>query len=714
MRKATESSVNPFQQFKYGRLRSVSHSPSLSTLLISAVQDALPEGATRVGIILASDATLLTTGTGDLSAHPLLMTIDNIDSGVRRKSSCHAWVCIALLPKAKVTRSHYLTSRAVKDQIFHWCIRDVLEPLRKIAEHGKFMPDPLGQMRKCYTVLSMYTVDYPEATTLAGVIDFTSPVTVAGYHDLGNIKPCDRRWFADTRANIDAIRSEHDPATSLESFAKACFKERYTGVVEYLWDGWKHCEPSFALGFDILHSGLKFWHRHIFGWIQAAVMEREINFRFKALHPRRGFRYFRKGVTNIAKTGGRDHRDMMAFMLCALDGAAPPQLMSLVRCNLDYFYLAQKNEVSVTDILTIHSLLRKFHKEKDHAHVHKWRTTAGWSIPKLELQHQITVSIRALGALQGFSTDISEHELIQQIKIPFEQTNHKDYDDQMVTILIRGEQLRHFDLATALASSPDAATKLDPRLFADELDENGQSQWLNELSTIQKLRSAKRADSINYFSVVEALQGPNELRRAQRVRTFIATPFTAVHHNRDPSIREISIEEASNRFNIPDLGDALKDYYYRLAHQEQFDSNNPILTRSLGNRSSSVELPFTYIRVWFTIRVQTKSLLEPGTVANALTLSAEPPSFSTDPEQRCSNLAKLRWDRGRHDCALFINDMGKPFSGKASLKGQLSLDSLMYMLTAAHIRSLRGAAPSDISTAFLARPPHVPHICSEV
>lgn len=532
------------------------------------------------------------------------------------------------------------------------------------------MADPLGQMRKCYTVLSMYTVDYPEATKLAGVIDSTSPVTVAAYENLGDPERAERRWFRTTRGTIDLIRDIWDPTEDLDKFAEECFKKRLTGVVEYVWDGWEHSEPCIALGFDILHSALKFWHKHILEWTENAVKAHEMDSRFKALHPRRGFRYFRKGVTTLGKSGGRDHRDMMAFILVVIDGAVPARFMRLMRSYLDYTYISQKNECSQQDLKAVRTLLREFHDAKHIAAEKKWRTTSGWEIPKLELQHHIIYSIIALGALQGFSTDITEHEHIQQIKIPFEQTNHKDYDDQMVTILIRGEQLRHFDLATTLAATPDAATKLDPRLFADDLDENGQSRWLNELNTVQKLRSAKRAESTNYFAVAEALHSPNVPRRTiQRIRTFTATPFTAIHHNRDPSIREITIEEASIKFRLSDLEDAMKDYYFRLSQPQTSDSSTPILSWTHGRTSSGTQLPFTSIRVWYTIRIQNKSLLEPGTIADALTLSAEPPSFRPDPEDRCSNLSKLKWARGRYDCALFINDMQKPFHGKANLKG---------------------------------------------
>src|ERR1700748_2498726 len=97
-------------------------------------QDELPRGATRLGIILASDGTLLTSGTGDLEAHPLMLSLDNIDSSVPRNSSNHAFLLLALLPKPKFRVNNTNVNRTLRDRVFHQCLRDVLEPLRRVAK----------------------------------------------------------------------------------------------------------------------------------------------------------------------------------------------------------------------------------------------------------------------------------------------------------------------------------------------------------------------------------------------------------------------------------------------------------------------------------------------------------------------------------------------------------------------------------------------------
>ncbi|KAG0636316.1 hypothetical protein HOY80DRAFT_1089170, partial [Tuber brumale] len=62
------------------------------------VPDSLPEGATLVPITCSSDVMFLTNFFGDKKAWPIYLTIGNILSKTRNKSSKHASVLLALLP----------------------------------------------------------------------------------------------------------------------------------------------------------------------------------------------------------------------------------------------------------------------------------------------------------------------------------------------------------------------------------------------------------------------------------------------------------------------------------------------------------------------------------------------------------------------------------------------------------------------------------------
>ncbi|KAG0641167.1 hypothetical protein HOY80DRAFT_855915, partial [Tuber brumale] len=61
-------------------------------------QDSLPEGAILVPIICSSDVTFVTNFSADKKAWPIYLTIGNILSKTRNKSSNHASGLLALLP----------------------------------------------------------------------------------------------------------------------------------------------------------------------------------------------------------------------------------------------------------------------------------------------------------------------------------------------------------------------------------------------------------------------------------------------------------------------------------------------------------------------------------------------------------------------------------------------------------------------------------------
>jgi hypothetical protein len=629
------------------------------------LQDELPAGATRIGICLASDATHLTSGTGDLEAHPLMMSLDNLDSAVRRKSSNHAWMLLALLPKPKFvglpSTSDTNINRAVEDEVFHKCIRAVISPLCKVEKEGKLMSDSQGNTRICYTTLSMYMVDLPEATRLAGVIRNTSPVTVASSNQLGDEYRHKRRWWAVTKKQLSQTTSQVSPVDDMKGFVKLCYGNRLTAATHLIWDDWKLCDPSVALGFDILHSGHKFWKDHIFQWCMMALGSEELDFRYKTLAPRIGWRHFSKGVTTLSKSGGRDHRDMQRYILCVIDGSVPSQLATLVRSQLEYHYLAQHVEISEPELKRILQLIKEFHSVKEIVHEKGYRVTKGWKIPKLELQHHIVPSVMSLGNLMGVSTDISEHEHVQLVKEPFRRTNHKEFYQQMVKHLDRLERVRYFDLATTLASIPNSETLQTLSSFdasrQQEMDPDG-SLNLDSLATVQNLQGAKRTGYTDYFTILGILDSDSlSQKQRSRIRTFSVSPFTAIHLKRDPEVNKMSIDEAAKQFNLPDLHESIEDFFYFLSHPHT--SQGSILQRRPTTaRQGYTPINFESIKIWHSVKVQTRSVLQPGKSNKPATICAMPPTDQTK-----------GWVFGRCDFALFINDKEREFRGKANLEG---------------------------------------------
>ena len=150
------------------------------------MQTQLPPGATLLGTILSSNKTNISTMTGNRYAHPLLISLANIDLDFHMKSSNHVFLLLALLPIPKFTHPDKKLHGVLENRLIHACLDIMLKPLKVAAEIEIMMSDPLMNSRYCFTPLAAYIVDTPESAMLSGVCGKTSSVTMAMYEHFGN------------------------------------------------------------------------------------------------------------------------------------------------------------------------------------------------------------------------------------------------------------------------------------------------------------------------------------------------------------------------------------------------------------------------------------------------------------------------------------------------------------------------------------------------
>lgn len=84
-------------------------------------QERLPEGATVVPLLLATDKTQLTHQHGDKSAWPVYLTIGNLDRSTRRKQTSSATLLIGLIPNVTTDDAE------VKAEVYHTAMKYILE-----------------------------------------------------------------------------------------------------------------------------------------------------------------------------------------------------------------------------------------------------------------------------------------------------------------------------------------------------------------------------------------------------------------------------------------------------------------------------------------------------------------------------------------------------------------------------------------------------------
>ncbi|KAG2097743.1 uncharacterized protein F5147DRAFT_747441 [Suillus discolor] len=102
------------------------------------IQDQLPEGATIILMIVASDKTLVTQHMGGLEMCPILVTVGNIQSDVRMRATCHAWQCIAYMPIPKFVDVHPDYQTILSQHLFHKCMNIVFADA-KVAAMENFL-----------------------------------------------------------------------------------------------------------------------------------------------------------------------------------------------------------------------------------------------------------------------------------------------------------------------------------------------------------------------------------------------------------------------------------------------------------------------------------------------------------------------------------------------------------------------------------------------
>ena len=179
---------------------------------------------------------------GNRMAHPLLLSLANIEMDIRSKGSLHGHLLLALLPVPSFIHKKSRVRSLLSDRLFHRCLDLVLKPLKIAAAIGVMMSDPRGNLRYCFTPLVGYIADTPEQGLLACTGPKTSPVSTANYKEFGDNEPHPPRTAVRTLADIRAACTQADYNDILK-FLKAVKSYGLNGVHEPFWRDWAHSGP---------------------------------------------------------------------------------------------------------------------------------------------------------------------------------------------------------------------------------------------------------------------------------------------------------------------------------------------------------------------------------------------------------------------------------------------------------------------------------------
>ncbi|KAK0445549.1 hypothetical protein EV421DRAFT_1902490 [Armillaria borealis] len=520
-------------------------------------QKLLPKGVTIAPIILASDKTQLSRFSGDKSAWPVYLTIGNIDQDIRRKPSKHATILIGYLPVSKLecfSKKH----RSVESyQLFHTCMRSLLEPLIEAGKNGIEMLCADGQTRLVYPILAAYVADYPEQCLIGGCMENRCPKCKAKSDKLGDHVCSPPR---DQKETIQILKQASDGLDPPE------FADWGLRPVNPFWVDLPHCNIFQCFTPDILHQLHKgVFKDHVVKWATAAIntdgpervsdsMQKiEVDGRFQAMTRHPSLCHFSKGISLISQWMGNEYKNMEKVFLSVIAGSADESVTKCVRAVLDFVYYAHYEEHTTESLKKLEDSWHTFHEEKDI--FVELGIRDHFNIPKIHSMSHYASMIRSHGSAGGFNTEASERLHIDYAKIAYNASNKKGYVSQMTTWMRRREAVEKFQRFLQYAideygeqEEPDEDEEEDDV----DVDGNVDSQNGNSRGSISRL-AASAADEHDDDPADSTDDSVTTLSQLEYGESIYSIPKT-------PAYTNVSIDDLTAKFGASDFVYAMEAF----------------------------------------------------------------------------------------------------------------------------------------------------------
>ncbi|CDO76236.1 hypothetical protein BN946_scf184644.g10 [Trametes cinnabarina] len=409
---------------------------------IQRTPEAKNPGATVVLIIIFSDKTQVTLFQNK-SAYPVYLTIGNLPKAIHQKPGRQGQILLAYLP---TSRLEHITNKAARRRtianLFHASMSHVLEPLHSAGAEGIVMVSGDGVARRCHPILAAYVGDYLEQCLVTCAYTGDCPICQCPHADLGEFpSPYAPRDF---EASRHAAKSVGSP-----EFVDACNDANIKLVQHPFWEDLPYLDIFQSITVDVLHQVYQGVFKHLVSWLKLACGAAELDARVPArLPPNHGLRIFYKGISNLSRVSGTEHRQISRFLLGAIADIELPggwqasaQLTRATRALLDFMYMAQYPVHSTKTLEALDSTLAAFHADREILVTLGIRT--GFNIPKLHSLAHYVRCIKLFGTTDNYSTETTERLHIDFAKEAYRATNHKDEYPQMTQWLERHKKMMH-------------------------------------------------------------------------------------------------------------------------------------------------------------------------------------------------------------------------------------------------------------------------------
>jgi Plavaka transposase len=207
-------------------------------------------------------------------AYPVYLTIGNIPKDIRRKPSRHAHILIGYIPTTKLAGiTNKASRRRTVANLFHGCMRILLDPIAYIGETGVPMMSGDGVWRRCHPILAVFVGDYPKQALVTCTYNGHCPKCEVPRGCLGKYETFPSHF--QSMAIDTYLLADGDVCT----FHRACRNTGLKPVHHPFWERLPLTDIFLSITPDILHQLLQGMMKHLIRWLIRVFRPGEISAR---------------------------------------------------------------------------------------------------------------------------------------------------------------------------------------------------------------------------------------------------------------------------------------------------------------------------------------------------------------------------------------------------------------------------------------------------
>ncbi|PBK62830.1 hypothetical protein ARMSODRAFT_990403 [Armillaria solidipes] len=393
------------------------------------------EGAMYVGVILGSDKTTVSVGTGNVEYHPL---------GHRNAVMPIGFLAI---PKGDRKYDDDPAFRIFKKRLYHQSVAAILRSLRPAMTQPVVRRCPDGHFRRVIYDLASFIADYPEQVLLSGIVTGWCAKCTALSNDLDG--GGSRRSQALTELLLEEFRDDGDALWYNYGIDK--------NIQPFMYD-FPWADIHEILTSDLLHQVIKgSFKDHLVEWVGEYLLQSEgkerareimddIDCRIAATPLFPGLRRFPQG-RRFKQWTGDDSKALMKVYLPAVADYLPEDMMHCLASFLDFCYLVCWTDFDEDTLAAVDAAVASFHHYRM-----VFITTGVRETISLPRQHSLVhyrQHIVDFGAPNGLCSSITESRHITAVKKPWRQSNRYNALSQMLLTNQRLDKLAALRLELA-------------------------------------------------------------------------------------------------------------------------------------------------------------------------------------------------------------------------------------------------------------------------